>query len=51
MREPAAALEIPDSDATMVVAALPAGTLAGLSFKTGGKLRAAASASQVVRLH
>ncbi|MFZ6180668.1 M66 family metalloprotease [Nannocystis pusilla] len=50
VREPAAALEIPDSDATMVVAALPAGTLAGLSFKTGGKLRAAASASQVVRL-
>ncbi|MDC0717085.1 hypothetical protein [Nannocystis bainbridge] len=50
-REPAAALEIPDSEATLVVAALPAGTLSGLSFRTGGKLRAAVGASQVVRLH
>jgi hypothetical protein len=51
VREPAAAVEIPDSDATMVVAALPPGNLGGLSFKTGGKLRAAVGASQVVRLH
>ncbi|MBZ5710826.1 M66 family metalloprotease [Nannocystis pusilla] len=51
VREPAAALPIPDSDATMVVAALPPGALAGLSFTAGGQLRAHAAAAQVVRLH
>jgi hypothetical protein len=51
VREPAAALPIPDSDATSVVAALPPGSLESLSFTTGGLLRAQAAAAQVRLLH
>jgi len=51
VREPAAQLAIPDSDATMVVAALPPGALTSLAFTAGGQLRAQTAAAAVVRLH
>jgi hypothetical protein len=51
VREPAATWKIPDSDAVAVVAALPAAPFGSLTFKTGGKIRAHASAGAVVQLH
>src|SRR5690606_4079174 len=51
VQEPAAVVPLPDSDAVAVVAALPAAAFSHMSFKTGGKLRAEATAAQVRLLH
>ncbi len=53
VRAPAAVRALPDSDARLVVAALPDGaaaSMSGLSLRTGGKLRAQVSAAQVAGL-
>lgn len=53
LRAPAAVQAIPDSDARLVVAALPDGAAAmsGLTLRTGGTVRAQVPAAQVARLH